>query len=53
MCSTELLLWKNQKGSTRYLMTLYKRDFTVDISLEALKSFLDKVFHKTALKHQL
>ena len=24
MCSTELLLWKNQKGSTRYPMILYK-----------------------------
>ena len=24
MCSTELLLWKNQKGSTRYPMILHK-----------------------------
>ena len=31
MCSTELLLWKNQKGSTRYPMILYKRDSTADI----------------------
>ena len=27
MCSTELLPWKNQKRSTRYPMTLQKRDF--------------------------
>ena len=26
MCFTKLLLWKNQKGLNRYLMTLYKRD---------------------------
>ena len=26
MCSTELLPWKNQKRSTRYPMTLQKRD---------------------------
>ena len=51
MCSTELLLRKNQKGSTRYLMTLYKRDSTADIFLETFKFFLDKVFHKAALNH--
>ena len=33
MCSTELLLWKNQKGSTRYPMILYKLDSTADIFL--------------------
>ena len=33
MCCTELLLWKNQKGSTRYPMILYKRDSTADIFL--------------------
>ena len=33
MCSTELLFWKNQKGSTRYPMTLYKRVSTADIFL--------------------
>ena len=33
MCSTELLLWKNQKGSTRYTMVLYKRGSTADIFL--------------------
>ena len=26
MCSTEWLLWKNQKRSTRYSMILYKRE---------------------------
>ena len=31
MCSTELLLRKNQKGSTRYPMILYKWDSTDDI----------------------
>ena len=31
VCSTELLLWKNQKGSTCYPMTFYKRDYTTDI----------------------
>ena len=31
MCSTELLPWKNQKRSTRYPMTLQKRDSIVDI----------------------
>ena len=35
MCSTELLLWKNQKRSTRYPMTLQKRDSIADIFLEA------------------
>ena len=31
MCSTELLLRKNQKRSTRYPMTLQKRDSIADI----------------------
>ena len=30
MCSTELLPWKNQKRSTRYPMTLQKRDSIAD-----------------------
>ena len=34
MCSTELLPWENQKRSTRYPMTLQKRDFIADISPE-------------------
>ena len=33
MCSRELLLWKNQKGSTCYPTTLYKRNSTTDIFL--------------------
>ena len=33
MCSTESILWKNQKGSTRYPMILYKWDSTADIFL--------------------
>ena len=33
MCSTGLLLWRNQKGSTLYPMTLYKRGSAADIFL--------------------
>ena len=33
MCSTGLLLWKNQKGLTCYSMILYKQDSTADIFL--------------------
>ena len=33
MCSTGLLLWRNQKGSTRYPMILYKRDSAANIFL--------------------
>ena len=33
MCSTGLLLWRNQKGSTRYPMILYKRDSAAGIFL--------------------
>ena len=33
MCSTGLLLWRNQKGSTRYPIISYKRDSTADIFL--------------------
>ena len=51
MCTTELLPCKNQKGLTRYLVTLFKRDSTADIFLEIFKFFLDKVFHKTTLNH--
>ena len=39
MCSTKLLLWKNRKGSTRYPMSLYKRDSTVDIFLGIFNYF--------------
>ena len=48
MCSTELLLWKNQNDSTCYHMTLFKRVSTADIFL-----FLDKLFHKTESNHRL
>ena len=51
MCSTGLLLWKNQKGSTCYPMILYKRDSTVDIFLQIFKFFWDKLFHRTAPNH--
>ena len=51
MCSTGLLFWKNQKGSTCYPMILYKRDSTVDIFLRIFKFFWDKLFHKTAPNH--
>ena len=33
ICYTELLLWKNQKGSTRFPMILYKWDSTAHIFL--------------------
>ena len=33
MCFTGLLLWKNQEGSTRYPMVLYKRNSKADIFL--------------------
>ena len=45
MCFTKLLLWKNQKGLTRYLMTLYTRASTADIFFGILTFFLDKLFH--------
>ena len=50
MCSTELLLWENQKGYTRYLMTLYKRDSTADIFLETLKFFFGQGFSQNNSK---
>ena len=39
MCSTELLLQKNQKSSTCYPITLIKRDSTADIFLEIFNFF--------------
>ena len=51
MCSTELLPWKNPKGSTCYPMFLCKRDSTADIFLRIFKLFLDKLFHKAAPNH--
>ena len=47
-CSTELLLWKNQKGSTRYTMVLYKRDSTADIFLRT--SYFTKQLQTTDCK---
>ena len=46
MCSAELLPWKNQKGLTRYLMTLHKGDSNADIFLGAFKFFSHKLFTK-------
>ena len=43
MCSTKLLLWKNQKGTTYYLMILYKRYSTTDIFLGIFKFFLKAI----------
>ena len=51
MHSTKLLLWKNQKGWTRFPMTLYERDSTTDILLGIFKYFFDKLLHKTARNH--
>ena len=46
MCPTELILLKNQKGSTCYLMTFYKRDSASDIFLEFSKIFRTSHFTK-------
>ena len=46
MCSTELLLWKNQKGSSCYPMTLFKWDSTADIFLEIFDLFWTHYFKK-------
>ena len=46
MCSTGLLLCKNQKGLTCYPMSLYKRDSTADISLWIFKFFRTSYFTK-------
>ena len=48
MCSTELLLWKNQKGSNRYPMILY--DSTADIFLWIFKFFSDKLISQNSSK---
>ena len=39
MCSTELLLWKNQKSSTCYPITLFKWDSIAEIFLEIFNFF--------------
>ena len=46
MCSTELLLWKNQKGSTCYPTTLFKRDSITDNFLEIFNFFWASYFKK-------
>ena len=46
MCSTYLLLWKNQKCSTCYPMILYKRYSTTDILLGIFKFFWISYFTK-------
>ena len=55
MCTTRLLLWKNQKGSTCYPMILDKRDSTADIFLWIsnfffLESYFTKQLQTTVLK---
>ena len=45
-CSTELLLWKNQKGLTCYHMTLCKQDSSTDILYEHSSSFWTSYFTK-------
>ena len=46
MCSTELLLWKNQESSTCYPMTLFKWDSTADIFLKIFNIFWTSYFKK-------
>ena len=53
MCSTGLLLWRNQKGSTRYPIISYKRDSTADIFLWIFKLFSDELLRKTVPNHWL
>ena len=50
MWSPELLLWKNQKASTRYPMILYKWDSTADIFLWVFKFFSDKRISQNSSK---
>ena len=50
ICSTELLLWKNHKGSTRYSMILYKWDSTAVIFLSIFKFFSDKLISQNSSK---
>ena len=50
MCSTELLLWKNQKDSTRYPITLYKPNPTSDIFLGTL-TFFGQAISQNSSKH--
>ena len=50
MCSTELLLSKNQKGSTRYPVILYKWDSKADIFLWIFNFFSDKLISQNSSK---
>ena len=54
--STELLRWKNQKRSTRYPMTLQKRDSIADIFPRAPPSLPTAIFsgisHKQKVQKQ-
>ena len=50
MCSTELLTWKNQKGSNCYPMTFFNGTPPLIFSSK-YSIFLDKLFQKTALNH--
>ena len=50
MCSTKLLLWKNRKGSTRYPMSLYKRDSTLTFSLEYSIIFFGQTISQNSSK---
>ena len=50
MCSTGLLLWRNQKGSTRYPMILYKRDSTGDNFFLNIQIFFGQAVSKNSSK---
>ena len=50
MCSAELRLWKNQKGSTRYSMILCKWDSNAAIFLWTFKFFSDKLISQNSSK---
>ena len=50
MCSTELLLLKNQKGSTCYPMTLFKRDSTADIFIGILNFVFGQAISQNSSK---
>ena len=43
-------IWKNQKGSTRYSMILYKWDSTAEIFLWIFKFFSDKLISQNSSK---
>ena len=49
MCSTELLLWKNQKSLTCYPITLFKWDSIAEIFLEIF-NFFGQAFSRNSSK---